>query len=50
MHHAIGIFGIIAAIAYAFGERTARAVVGAGLILATCAVLYVVVRVATGTI
>lgn len=50
MHHAIGILGIVAAIGFAFGERTARAVVGAGLILAGAALLYVAVRVAMGTI
>lgn len=50
MHHALGIFGLIAAIAFAFGERTARACVGAALILGVVAIAYVMLRVVTGTI
>lgn len=50
MHHTIGVFAIVAAIAFAFGERTARAAVAAALILGTLAVLYVFVRVAMGTV
>lgn len=45
MHHAVGIFGLIVAITFVFGARTARAVVGAGLILGLIALLYVVVLV-----
>lgn len=50
MHHAIGILGLIAAIAFAFGERTARACVGVALILAAAAMLYVMYAVVMGTI
>lgn len=50
MHHAFGIAFIVAAIAFAFGERTARAVVGAGLILGIGAVLYVSWLVVSGSI
>ena len=50
MHHAIGVFAIVAAIAFAFGERTARVVVGAALLLALAFLLYVIVRIEMGTI
>lgn len=50
MHHVIGASILIALIAFAFGERVARAVVGAGLILAALAFAYVVFRIVEGTI
>lgn len=50
MHHAFGVAFIVAAIAFAFGERTARACVGAGLILATGFALYIMWRVITETV
>ena len=34
MHHTIGMLGLISAIAFAFGERVARAIVGSALIIA----------------
>ena len=50
MHHGIGIAFVVAAVAFAFGERTARAVVGGALILATGFFAYVMLRVIAGTI
>ena len=53
-HHghggAFGVFAIVAAIAFAFGIRTARIVVGAGLILGVLFFAYVMVRIVMGTI
>lgn len=50
MHHAIGLGLLFAAIAFAFGERTARFCVGAVLVLGALAFLYVMVRIIEGTI
>lgn len=50
MHHSLGILAIVAAIGFAFGERTARACVGAALVIGLLAFLYVFVRVAMGTV
>ena len=47
---AIGILAIVAAIAFAFGERTARVVVGSALIVAATFFVYVLFRVVMGTI
>lgn len=53
-HHrhggALGIFAIVAAIAFAFGARTARIVVGSVLLVALAFFGYVLFRVVTGTI
>lgn len=51
-HHggAFGALALVAAIAFAFGPRTARAVVGGALLVALMAFLYVTFRVITGTI
>lgn len=53
-HHghggAFGVFAIVAAIAFVFGVRTARVVVGAGLILGAAFFAYVMYRVVMGTI
>lgn len=50
MHHAIGGLAIIALIAFAFGERTARVVVGVGLLTGLAAFMYVAVLIVTGAI
>lgn len=50
MHHAIGLGLLVSAIAFAFGQRTAQAVVGAVLILGALAFAYVMFRVISGTI
>lgn len=50
MHHAIGVGLLIACIAFAFGERTARVFVGGALVGSAVFFLYVIFRVATGTI
>lgn len=50
MHHALGVGLLIALIAFAFGERTARGVVGGALILAALAFAYVMFRIVSGTI
>jgi hypothetical protein len=50
MHHALGLGLLVAAIAFAFGERTARVCVGATLVLGALAIAYVAVRVVMGTI
>ncbi len=53
-HHghggAFGIFAIIAAIAFAFGARTARVIVGGALLIGTAFFGYVLIRVVMGTI
>jgi hypothetical protein len=50
MHHAFGVAFIVAAIAFAFGERTARACVGAGLIAGALGFLYIMFRIVTETV
>lgn len=50
MHHALGVGLLVYLIAFAFGKRTARAVVGAALILGTLAFAYVMFRIVGGTI
>jgi hypothetical protein len=47
---ALGIFAIVAAIAFAFGERTARIVVGSALLIGAAFLGYVLFRVVMGTI
>lgn len=53
-HHrhgsALGIFAVVAAIAFAFGERTARIVVGSALLIGAAFFAYVAFRVVMGTI
>lgn len=48
--HGLGIFAIVAAIAFAFGVQTARVIVGSVLIVALLFFLYVMYRVVAGTI
>jgi hypothetical protein len=50
MHQAVGLGLLIYLIAFAFGERTARVVVGAVLILGALAFAYVMLRFVEGTI
>jgi hypothetical protein len=50
MHHAVGVAALVAAIAFAFGERTAKFCVGAGLVAIAAAAVYVAVLVVTGSI
>lgn len=50
MHNALGAIAIVGLIAFAFGERAARVVVGAGLIAATLAALYIGYLVVTDAI
>lgn len=50
MFHALGAAAIIGLIAFAFGKRTAQAVVGVVLILCALAFAYVMFRIVTGTI
>lgn len=50
MHHGIGVLALVAAIAFAFGEHAARAVVGTVLAAGALFIAYVLVRVVTGTI
>lgn len=47
---ALGIFAIVAAIAFAFGEHTARIVVGSVLLVGAAFFGYVLLRVVMGTI
>lgn len=47
---ALGIFAIVAAIAFAFGERTARVIVGSVLLAGAAFFGYVLIRVVMGTI
>ena len=46
----IGIFAIVAAIAFAFGARTARVIVGSALLVGAAFFGYVILRVVMGTI
>jgi len=48
--HGLEALGIITAIAFAFGERTARVIVGSVLIIGALAFAYVIFRIATGTV
>lgn len=50
MHHAFGLGLLIYLIAFAFGETTARVVVGTSLIAVALGFAYIAVRVVTGTI
>lgn len=50
MHTAIGGLAILGLIAFAFGERVARIIVGAGLIIAALGFAYIMYRVVSGTI
>lgn len=50
MHGAIGVGLLIGMIAFAFGERTARSVVGGALIIMGLAFAYVMFRIVSGTI
>ncbi len=47
---ALGIFAIVAAIAFAFGVQTARIVVGSVLLIGAAFFGYVVIRVWMGTV
>lgn len=50
MHHAFGIGLLVYLISYAFGQTTARVVVGSVLIVGVLAFTYVSFRIVTGTI
>ena len=50
MHHAIGALAIIGLVGFAFGERVARVCVGTGLVAGVLLFLYIMVRIAAGTI
>lgn len=50
MHHAVGVLGLVAAIAFAFGERAARIAVGGALVAAALAFGYIMFRIVSGTI
>lgn len=50
MHQALGLGLLIYLVAFAFGERTARVVVGAVLIIGALAFAYVIFRLVEGTI
>lgn len=50
MHNALGAIAIVGLIAFAFGERVARIVVGAGLVAAALAALYIGYLVVSGSI
>lgn len=50
MHHAFGIGLLVYLVAFAFGERTARVLVGSTLIAGVLAFAYIMVRVVSGTI
>jgi hypothetical protein len=49
-HSGIGLFMLVAAIAFAFGVRTARIIVGGALLIVTAFFAYVMFRVVMGTI
>lgn len=50
MHHALGIGLLVYLISYAFGEATARTVVGAVLLAGLAFVAYIGYRIVSGTI
>lgn len=49
-HGALGIFALITAIAFAFGPRAARIVVGTALVAGAVCFVYVLARIMMGTI
>lgn len=53
-HHshggALGIFAIVAAIAFAFGERTARIIVGSALLIGAAFFAHIIISVWVETI
>jgi hypothetical protein len=53
-HHghggALGIFAIVAAIAFAFGERTARIIVGSALLIGAAFFAHIIISVWMGMI
>jgi hypothetical protein len=49
-HGGLGLFAIVAAIAFAFGVRTARIIVGGTLLIGAAFFGYVMFRVIMGTI
>ena len=49
-HGGLGLFALVAAIAFAFGVRTARVVVGSALLIVTAFFGYVMFRVVMGTV
>lgn len=49
-HHSLGAFAIVAAIAFAFGMRTAQIIVGGVLVAGVLFFAYVMFRVVMGTI
>lgn len=50
MHHILGVIALVGLIAFAFGERAARACVGAALLAGAVFFLYVLWRIVEGTI
>lgn len=50
MHHGLGALAIVAAIAYAFGERAARVFVGSVLVAGLAFFGYIMFRIVSGTI
>lgn len=48
--HGIGVALIVGAIAFAFGMRTARVIVGAALILAIAFLAFVIIQIERGAI
>jgi hypothetical protein len=50
MHAIITLGAVVALIAFAFGERTARICVGTALLVAAAFFAYVMFRIVTGTV
>lgn len=50
MHHAVGILALVAAITFAFGETTARVLVGLVLIAGAACFAFVAFLIITGSI
>lgn len=48
--HAMGVFAIVAAVAFVFGKRTAQWVVGVPLVLGALFFVYVMFRIISGTV
>lgn len=50
MHHAVGFAALVAAITFAFGQRTAQVFVGAVLVIGTAFCIWIAVLVVTNQI
>lgn len=50
MHHAVGLGLLAFLLVFVFGKTAARIIIGAGMVIAALAFLYVMFRIVTGTV